>query len=439
MEILHTSASTVPRWHLMTCAYERMQRRQTIAKADKVPNKFNKVYCVIQYGRNHNKLSHPECVERIQTIERALTDSRLLCDGGQCSSSSRNVEAPGGDISSATAVQLLSPSGRVPSAAELGLVHSTAYISKMFEISNTIQEPTLIDDSTYISPGSIQSVLEGLGAALDLADKIMGSPTCTGNQDVATSVTMGKNLPCSQSSVENTFVPHPRESNSTTTAMLSSYNNWHAGHYPNYEHPAGFAIIRPPGHHVLPNRPMGFGLINTISILARYCQCVHKRQRILIFDFDVHHGNGTMEIFYEDADVMYISTHQEGLWPYTGKVSNVGQGKGLGTTINIPLPGGSGDMAMRAVFDQVLGPAAEAFQPEVILVSAGYDSHKLDPLACMNLKTSSFGWMSHELSLLAHKHCEGRLIFILEGGYHLPSLADSVVASLKGLLHDSKC
>ncbi|XP_020215842.1 histone deacetylase 14 [Cajanus cajan] len=200
--------------------------------------------------------------------------------------------------------------------------------------------------------------------------------------------------------------------------------------------PTGFALIRPPGHHAVPQGPMGFCIFGNVAIAARYAQRVHGLKRVFIIDFDVHHGNGTNDAFYTDPDVFFLSFHQDGSYPGTGKFDEVGSGDGEGTTLNLPLPGGSGDTAIRTVFDEVIVPCAQRFQPDIILVSAGYDGHVLDPLANLQYTTGTYYMLASSIKQLAKDLCGGRCVFFLEGGYNLKSLSYSVADTFRALLGD---
>ncbi|XP_047334589.1 histone deacetylase 14, chloroplastic [Impatiens glandulifera] len=190
--------------------------------------------------------------------------------------------------------------------------------------------------------------------------------------------------------------------------------------------PTGFALIRPPGHHAVPKGPMGFCVFGNVAIAARYAQRQHGLNRVFIIDFDVHHGNGTNDAFYDDPNIFFLSTHQDGSYPGTGKFNEIGHGAGEGTTLNLPLPGGSGDIAMRRVFDEVIAPSAQRFKPDIILVSAGYDAHVLDPLASMQFTTGTYYNLASNIKQIAKELCGGRCVFFLEGGYNLDSLSASV-------------
>jgi acetoin utilization deacetylase AcuC-like enzyme len=182
-------------------------------------------------------------------------------------------------------------------------------------------------------------------------------------------------------------------------------------------------VARPPGHHAEPETGMGFCLLNNIAIAARYAQKQYGIGRVMIVDYDVHHGNGTEAVFYDDPSVLFVSTHQSPLYPNTGKVNDIGRGKCEGSTLNIPMPSGCGDTAYAQVFEQVIAPAAQRYAPELILVSAGYDAHHQDPLAGMRLTLNGFADMGRHLMEMATALCGGKIVFVMEGGYNLDALS----------------
>jgi len=195
-----------------------------------------------------------------------------------------------------------------------------------------------------------------------------------------------------------------------------------------------FALVRPPGHHATPDYAMGFCLFNNVAVAAKYAMANHGVERVLIADFDVHHGNGTEEAFYGDPSVLYFSTHQYPHYPGTGAVAENGVAEGKGTTVNVPLPAFCGDEEYRRAYAEVLAPVARRFRPQLMLVSAGYDAHRDDPLAAMQVTVDGFAAITGILKELAVELCGGRLLLSLEGGYHLQALAHSIRATLEVLL-----
>jgi acetoin utilization deacetylase AcuC-like enzyme len=195
-----------------------------------------------------------------------------------------------------------------------------------------------------------------------------------------------------------------------------------------------FAVVRPPGHHATPTKGMGFCLFNNVAIAARYAQKKYGVGRVLIADWDVHHGNGTQDIFYEDGTVLFFDTHQHPLYPGTGGATETGGGAGRGLTINCPFPAGSGHNEIVAAFRERLVPAAQAFRPDLVLVSAGFDSRIDDPLGGFTLTDDDFAELTGIVKEIAEKHCGGRLVSTLEGGYNLAGLALAAASHVRALM-----
>ena len=197
-----------------------------------------------------------------------------------------------------------------------------------------------------------------------------------------------------------------------------------------------FALIRPPGHHATSSQAMGFCLFNNIAIAARYALDNLGIQRLAIVDYDVHHGNGTQDIFYRDERVLFCSTHAYGqmFYPGTGSLQEMGAGRGYGLTLNIPLPFHTGDQGFERVYEELVEPAVRAFTPQLVLVSAGYDSHWADPIGPLALSVAGYTRLTQRLVALAEELCGGQIVLVLEGGYNLQALAACVVATLRVLL-----
>jgi acetoin utilization deacetylase AcuC-like enzyme len=197
-----------------------------------------------------------------------------------------------------------------------------------------------------------------------------------------------------------------------------------------------FAFVRPPGHHAESNRAMGFCLFNNVAIAAGYALKTHKLRKALIIDWDLHHGNGTQHSFYERADVLYFSTHQFPYYPGTGYVNEVGSGTGKGFTVNVPLSPGPGDAEYMQIFEDILEPIAMEYKPDVVFVSAGFDIYYQDPLGGMQVTPEGFANLAKIVLEFAKETCKGKVIFVLEGGYHLDGLRDSVKDVLKTMRGD---
>jgi acetoin utilization deacetylase AcuC-like enzyme len=261
---------------------------------------------------------------------------------------------------------------RAASEQELNLIHSSSHIRK---IQASAGKPvTHFDSDTVAGPRSYEVALNAVGSILEMIDVLLSGQ------------------------IQN-----------------------------------GFAFVRPPGHHAEPDRAMGFCLFSNVAIAAAYALQKFKMVRLLIIDFDVHHGNGTQKAFYDRNDVFYISTHQFPLYPGTGDSSEIGSGAGRGFTMNFPLPAGTDDSTYNLIFQKIVSPIAESYKPELIVVSAGFDAYTEDPLAGMNVSPKGFAGMTRTILNLADKVCQGKIVFALEGGYHLVGLQRCVVRVLDEL------
>ena len=188
----------------------------------------------------------------------------------------------------------------------------------------------------------------------------------------------------------------------------------------------GLALLRPPGHHATPDRAMGFCLFNNLAVATAKLLEAGAVERVLVVDWDVHHGNGTQDTFYADPRVLYFSVHQYPFFPGTGHHTEMGDGKGRGRTVNVPLPAGTGDAEVLAAFRELLRPLADRFEPQLVVVSAGFDGHRFDPLAGWDLSEAGYLALAREVDCIARDHCDGSWAAFLEGGYNLQATAASV-------------
>jgi len=266
---------------------------------------------------------------------------------------------------------LLRANAPIAAEATLALAHSTEYVAAIIEASPR-QGFVRLDADTSMSPGTLEAALRAAGGATSAVDEVFGG------------------------AVANAFV-----------------------------------AMRPPGHHAEKTTPMGFCLFNNAAIAARHAQAAHGAERVAIVDFDVHHGNGTQHIFWDDAAVMYCSTHEMPLYPGTGAKDERGEHDQI---VNAPLRAGDGGDVFREALDCVILPRIEAFRPDLIIISAGFDAHRLDPLGHINLVEADYAWATRRLIGLAQKHCSGRIVSLLEGGYDLDGLSRSVAAHVAALM-----
>jgi acetoin utilization deacetylase AcuC-like enzyme len=280
----------------------------------------------------------------------------------------RAVEQALEDERFATLQRVSAPEGTF---AQIALCHPGQYADAIAEASpqtGLVQ----VDADTIMSPGTLSAALHGVGAAVHAVDEVMSG----------------------------------RARNA-------------------------FSAMRPPGHHAESDKAMGFCFFNNAAIAARHAQRAHGAERVAIVDWDVHHGNGTQEIFWSDPSVLYASTHEMPLYPGTGAASERGA---HGTIVNAPLRAGDGGDAFREAFESAILPRVEAFAPDLVIVSAGFDAHWRDPLANLNLKEADFVWATQKLMAIADRRAGGRLVSLLEGGYDLEGLSKSVAAHVMALM-----
>ena len=262
----------------------------------------------------------------------------------------------------------------VAEAAALERVHETAYVGRILALAGRAAS---LDPDTQVSPGSIGAAVRAAGAAVRAVDLVLdGGPGAR-----------------------------------------------------------AAALVRPPGHHAERARAMGFCLFNNVAVAARHARA-RGLERVAIIDYDVHHGNGTQEAFYEDPAVLFVSSHRFPFYPGTGDADETGRGAGVGFTVNLPLPAGATDADYHALYAGVVAPIVSQFRPELILVSAGFDAHVDDPLGGMRVSTAGFCWLTAMLAAVADEACKGRLVAVTEGGYSLPALAASMTAMVDVLSSD---
>ncbi len=254
------------------------------------------------------------------------------------------------------------------------LAHPAPHLAHIKAIRAKAQnEPVYVDGDTIMSAGSWEAVMRAVGAGMEAVDKVMDP----------------------KSGIKNAFCQ-----------------------------------VRPPGHHAEAERAMGFCFFNSIAVAAHYARKKHGAERVAVIDFDVHHGNGTQDIFFSDKNLFYASTHQMPLYPGTGALSETG----VGNIWNAPLRSGDSGEQFKEAFQSRILPALHNFSPDLVMISAGFDAHKDDPLASLRMVEADFMWVTEELLKVADRHCNGRVVSMLEGGYDLAALARSVVVHVKTLM-----
>lgn len=213
-------------------------------------------------------------------------------------------------------------------------------------------------------------------------------------------------------------------------ANISAVNAVMSGEFNN-----AFSAVRPPGHHAETEKAMGFCIFGNVAIAAKYAIENHKLKRVAVVDFDVHHGNGTQEILWDNPNVLFVSTHQMPLWPGSGTHEEIGKHQNI---LNIPIQANTDGPTFKQKFDEIILPRLDSYEPEILIISAGFDAHYKDPLANIELMTEDYEWITHRLCDIADEHADGRIISSLEGGYNLAALADSVAVHVKALMERSK-
>src|ERR1700733_4182283 len=267
---------------------------------------------------------------------------------------------------------LLRESAPMATVEQLSRAHPQSYVEGILSIRPELGEPVQLDSDTVMSHGSAEAAARAAGAACMAVDAVM--------------------------------------------------EGWAR---------AAFAAVRPPGHHAEPTRPMGFCLFNNAAVAALHARARWGVQRVAVVDFDVHHGNGTQAMFAADKDLFYASSHQHPCYPGTGQAWERGAANNV---VNAPLRPGSDSAAFRAAWSNTILPELDRFAPGLLIVSAGFDAHKSDPLAQLRLETADFAWVTKELLRVAAGHCGGRLVSVLEGGYDLHALAASAAVHVRGLM-----
>ncbi|KAI7838657.1 hypothetical protein COHA_007583 [Chlorella ohadii] len=349
----------------------------------------------IEAAPGHQFPGHPECPGRVEAIQQALQSLRVFagCADGQ-------VE------------QLGTPPSQLPEGL-LETVHTAGHVAELRATSARLSGPTAVrdpddpDGPTYATPTSYTDALRAACTAVALIDALVASSSGPAGKSNGSGGVGGGSAGSSSGSAGGSQQP-----------LAAS----------------AFSICRPPGHHATAVEQMGFCLLNNAALAARHAQRAHGLQKVLILDWDVHHGNGTQDLFYDDPSVLFVDLHQEHVWPGSGALEETGTGAGAGATINVPLAWHSGHAAFQRAFERVVAPAARRFAPDLVIVSAGYDAHYEDPLEKLQLQAGSYHWLAAAVRRLAEELCGGRLLLLLEGGYNQQALGQSVAETVLALL-----